>query len=237
MTDIESRSVEITPTDSDTNQEDPSTVGDLDEPSAEPVQEYELKMPPGLALLIDAYNQVNDQVLSKQKDEKKVETEMESTADMEEKTTDTELQSRLHKLRESIKLEKEKRDAAVAAVIVCGYAQKKEEFAREVESMGASDASNEQEDLHAKCAGIAAQLADKEKELSRLQKQLESVRSLEESYSDLGQREAQDLSSKIGLERASKVALETERQKIFTRLLRTSCQIQEFVAKELSSKA
>ncbi|KAG6618497.1 uncharacterized protein IUM83_01361 [Phytophthora cinnamomi] len=232
----ESRSVEITPTDSDTNHEGPSTAGDLDEPTSEPVHEFESKMPPGLGLLIDTYNQINDQVLSEQKEEKKVVTAMKSMTDGEE-ACGAELQSRVCKLSELIKLEKEKRDAAVAAVIVCGLGDKKAEFARDVESMGTSDAANEQEDFHEKCAGIAAKLVEKEKELARLQKQLQSVSSLDESDSALMQRESQDLSSKIALERASKTSLETERQKIFTRLMKSSRNIQALVAKELSSEA
>lgn len=235
MTDIESRSVEITPSDSDTNHEVPPTTEDLDEPSTEPVQEYELKLPPGLTAFIDAYNHINGRALSKQKEEKKAVADMESMANGEE-TSETELQSRLCELREAIKLEKGKRDAAVAAVIACGCAKKKEKFARDMETMGGSGTTNEQENLHEKCAGIAAQVAEKEKELARLQKQLQSVSSLEESDSLLGQREAQDLSNKIGLERASKMSLETERLKIFSRLMKSSRQIQALVAKELSRK-
>ncbi|GMF42430.1 unnamed protein product [Phytophthora fragariaefolia] len=232
ITDTEPRSIEITPTDSDINHDCPSTTTDLGEAATQPVHDdNELKMPPELALLIESYNQVNDEALAKQK-----EAAADSLAKVEDEgeVSGVEHKSQLCKLRESIK---EKRDYAVAAIMVCSRARNKDIFEREMKDMATSDAYSEQGDLHEKCAGIAAKLAEKEKELARLKKQLQSVSSLEESDSAFGQREAQYLFSKIGLERASKVSLETERQKIFTRLMKLSPQIQALVAKELSRKS
>ncbi|KAG6958969.1 hypothetical protein JG687_00009057 [Phytophthora cactorum] len=234
---LESISVEITPTDSDTNHEGPPTAEDLDEPIAEPGDDLESKSPPKLMLLINAYNQLNDGVLTKQKEEDNMVTDMELGID--DKTNSVKLRSQIYKLRDAIKRQKDKRDAAIAAIIVHTHAEKHAELEQQLQKIAASGVSNEQEDLHDKCAGIAAKLAEKDKELARLQKQLLSLNSLpmstEESDGALGKREAHELSNKIRLEQASKASLETERQKVVTRLMKSSRQIQALVTKELSS--
>ncbi|KAG3017136.1 hypothetical protein PC121_g803 [Phytophthora cactorum] len=237
VTENHSRSVEITPTDSDTNHEGPPTAEDLDEPIAEPGDDLESKSPPKLMLLINAYNQLNDGVLTKQKEEDNMVTDMELGID--DKTNSVKLRSQIYKLRDAIKRQKDKRDAAIAAIIVHTHAEKHAELEQQLQKIAASGVSNEQEDLHDKCAGIAAKLAEKDKELARLQKQLLSLNSLpmstEESDGALGKREAHELSNKIRLEQASKASLETERQKVATRLMKSSRQIQALVTKELSS--
>ncbi|KAG6962997.1 hypothetical protein JG688_00008346 [Phytophthora aleatoria] len=237
VTENHSRSVEITPTDSDTNHEGPPTAEDLDEPIAEPGDDLESKSPPKLMLLINAYNQLNDGVLTKQKEEDNMVTDMELGID--DKTNSVKLRSQIYKLRDAIKRQKDKRDAAIAAIIVHTHAEKHAELEQQLQKIAASGVSNEQEDLHDKCAGIAAKLAEKDKELARLQKQLLSLSSLpmstEESDGALGKREAHELSNKIRLEQASKASLETERQKVVTRLMKSSRQIQALVTKELSS--
>ncbi|KAF1793196.1 hypothetical protein GQ600_14878 [Phytophthora cactorum] len=237
VTENHSRSVEITPTDSDTNHEGPPTAEDLDEPIAEPGDDLESKSPPKLMLLINAYNQLNDGVLTKQKEEDNMVTDMELGID--DKTNSVKLRSQIYKLRDAIKRQKDKRDAAIAAIIVHTHAEKHAELEQQLQKIAASGVSNEQEDLHDKCAGIAAKLAEKDKELARLQKQLLSLSSLpmstEESDGALGKREAHELSNKIRLEQVSKASLETERQKVVTRLMKSSRQIQALVTKELSS--
>ncbi|ETM38709.1 hypothetical protein L914_15041 [Phytophthora nicotianae] len=235
----QSRSVEITPTDSDTNRESPPTAEDLDEPTTEPGDELESKLAPELRLLINAYNQLNDDVLAKQKEEEKMVTDMELAID-EDKANLVKLRSQIYELRDAIKRQKDERDAAVVAIIMHTHAKKLAENKEELQKIATSGVSNEQEDLHEKCAGIAAKLAEKDKELARLQKQLRSLSSLpmntKESDGALGEREAHELSNKIRLEQTSKASLETERQKIFTRLMKSSRQIQALVIKEITSK-
>lgn len=217
----QARSVEITPTDSETNHESSLTTGGPNEPTTPPVDDFELKSLPELTLLIHAYNQLNDQVLMAQRGEK-VRAE-------ENRVSSGELLGQIRN-----------RDAAIAAIIVCIRAENREELEHELENATASGAASEQDDLHEKCGGIASKLAEKDNELARLQKQLRPLSSLpmstEECDGALGRREAQELSSKIRLEKASKTSLETERNKIFTRLMKSSRQIQELVTKELSSK-
>ncbi|KAF1789301.1 hypothetical protein GQ600_15751 [Phytophthora cactorum] len=170
---LESIEREITPTDSDTNHEGPPTAEDLDEPIAEPGDDLESKSPPKLMLLINAYNQLNDGVLTKQKEEDNMVTDMELGID--DKTNSVKLRSQIYKLRDAIKRQKDKRDAAIAAIIVHTHAEKHAELEQQLQKIAASGVSNEQEDLHDKCAGIAAKLAEKDKELARLQKQLLSL--------------------------------------------------------------
>ncbi|KAH7479863.1 hypothetical protein PRIC2_008144 [Phytophthora ramorum] len=237
---VPSRSVEVTPTDSDVNNDSASATVNPQAQSDAPKEELELKHPRAQTHLLDAYNRLNVQVLLKQKEEEAMVARMELIIDDDESSA-VDLKSQIDELRSSIKTEKHQRDAAVAAVIVDSRADNREELARELEKVAASSAPSELEDLHAKCAGIASKLAEKDNEVARLQKQLQSLSSLhvgtEESGSSLGEREAQGLSSKIKLERASKASLETECHKIFTRLMKSSHQIQALVTKELSSNA
>ncbi|KAL4169178.1 hypothetical protein KRP22_010101 [Phytophthora ramorum] len=237
---VPSRSVEVTPTDSDVNNDSASATVNPQAQSDAPKEELELKHPRAQTHLLDAYNRLNVQVLLKQKEEEAMVARMELIIDDDESSA-VDLKSQIDELRSSIKTEKHQRDAAVAAVIVDSRADNREELARELEKVAASSAPSELEDLHAKRAGIASKLAEKDNEVARLQKQLQSLSSLhvgtEESGSSLGEREAQGLSSKIKLERASKASLETECHKIFTRLMKSSHQIQALVTKELSSNA
>ncbi|KAG7381916.1 hypothetical protein PHYPSEUDO_005443 [Phytophthora pseudosyringae] len=207
----ETRSVEITPTDSDTNRDGMSTGGDMDELITQP--EDDLKSPE-LTLLINAYNQKTKQALWNC--------------------------SHIYKLRDSIENSKDKRDSAVSAIIVRTRTEKQHEVEHELQNVAASRAASEQDELHEKCAGIAANLAVKDKDLARLQKQLQSLSSLpvstEESNCAQGRREARELSSQIRRERASKVSLETERQKIFMRLVKSSHHVHVLVSRELASK-
>lgn len=239
FTETQSRSVEITPTDSDLSQEGPDTTGDLDEPNADPGDDFELKSPTELTLLINAFNELNDDVLSKQKEEEIMVKDMELVSE-EDKTNSDKLRSQIYELRDAIKRQKDKRDAAIVTIIVRTRTKTLAKLKEDLQKIATSGESDELEDLHEKCAGVAAKLAEKDKGLARLQKQLRSLSSLplnaKESDSAVGKREARELSSKIRLEQASTASLKTERRKIIIRIMKSSRQIQALVTKEIARK-
>ncbi|KAF4037851.1 hypothetical protein GN244_ATG09978 [Phytophthora infestans] len=223
----------------DLSQEGPDTTGDLDEPNADPGDDFELKSPTELTLLINAFNELNDDVLSKQKEEEIMVKDMELVSE-EDKTNSDKLRSQIYELRDAIKRQKDKRDAAIVTIIVRTRTKTLAKLKEDLQKIATSGESDELEDLHEKCAGVAAKLAEKDKGLARLQKQLRSLSSLplnaKESDSAVGKREARELSSKIRLEQASTASLKTERRKIIIRIMKSSRQIQALVTKEIARK-
>lgn len=223
------RSVEITPTYSDTNHEGEWETGDAEKPTDQAKADVES---PDLAILINGYNEFNDQVLMKQREERKLVADM--GKDMINSRTATQ-RSQIYELRDIIDTEKNMRDAAVAAIILFNCVEKENEIGQELLKVVATDDAAKQDALHEKCAGIATKLQEKDTELTRLLKQLQSLSSLI-GHGERGDQEAQALSSKIDVERAAKCSLETERQKIFSRLMKASPQIQAIVSEELADK-
>ncbi|KAK1944668.1 hypothetical protein P3T76_004580 [Phytophthora citrophthora] len=227
------RSVEITPTDSDINHEVDWETGEADKPSAPRKADLEFEIPPDLAILINGYNEANGQVLTKQREEKMLVLDLD-TEDLDNMRMSSQ-QDQICKVRDIIDKEKSMRDAAVAAIILFNCVEKHKDIGQEIQTVVASEGAFNQDALHEKCAGIATKLEEKDIELARLHKQLKSL-SLLPTNSVIGAQEAQELSSKIGMERAAKLSLETERQKIFSRLMKSSLQIQAMVSEELADK-
>ncbi|RLN73194.1 hypothetical protein BBJ28_00017935 [Nothophytophthora sp. Chile5] len=194
----------------------------------------------GKSCPIETYNRLNDQILLNEKVEEDSLARMAAVIG-EDKTTAVELRSRIYELRASIKIEKDKRDAAVAAVIAHDWEKKHEELALKLETLTASSVSVEHQDWHERCAAIAVKLEGKDKELAALGVQfktgLESLTSLlavlEETKDAAARRRLQKLSSQIGLEQASRAFLETERQMVFMRILKSSRHIQTLVKTQL----
>ncbi|KAG1693636.1 hypothetical protein DVH05_023039 [Phytophthora capsici] len=224
------RSVEITPTYSDTNHEGEWETGDAEKPTDQAKTDVESA---DLAILINGYNEFNDQVLMKQREERKLVADM-GAKDMSNSYMATQ-RSQIYELRDIIDTEKNMRDAAVAAIILFNCVEKENEIGQDLLKVVATDDAAKQDALHEKCAGIATKLQEKDTELTRLYKQLQSLSSLI-GHGERGDQEAQALSSKIDVERAAKCSLETERHKIFSRLMKASPQIQAIVSEELADK-
>ncbi|RLN68063.1 hypothetical protein BBJ28_00001174 [Nothophytophthora sp. Chile5] len=121
----------------------------------------------GKSCPIETYNRLNDQILLNEKVEEDSLARMAAVIG-EDKATAVELRSQIYELRASIKIEKDKRDAAVAAVIAHAWEGKHEELALKLETLTASSVSVEHQDWHEECAAIAVKLKKKDKELAAL---------------------------------------------------------------------
>ncbi|RLN73195.1 hypothetical protein BBJ28_00017936 [Nothophytophthora sp. Chile5] len=180
-------------------------------------------------LLVDEYARVNDEIIL---NERAVEDSLQHVDTMMnfDKATAMELRSQIEELRVSINNEKHKRDSAVAALIAHDWATRSTALQIAMKRMEEVDASSAI--LHKRCADIASQLEGTKEVLAALGDRIEF---LNESGNDNRGRYAElgALSSKFAAEQYAKGRLESECERAFMELLKSSHQIRVMTRRRL----
>ncbi|OWZ15477.1 hypothetical protein PHMEG_00010874 [Phytophthora megakarya] len=119
--------------------------------------------------LIEKYNHLNDQIIT---NERALEDSLAFLKEISQhdgtSTNSSELRTQLNELRIFIDVEKNKRDEAVATIIVQRWNTKRAEFRLLLENMAVKSKPNAEKAFHEDCAEIASQLEEKYKILAKL---------------------------------------------------------------------
>ncbi|CAI5742228.1 unnamed protein product [Hyaloperonospora brassicae] len=134
-------------------------------------------------------------------------------------------------LRASIRAEKVKRDVTVAALIAHVWKPRRDEF-RDLLSAQTQSSPCDEQAYHTKWAKTASQIRMKDKFVSDLERQMNALGEAggggRSRYAEMG-----ELSSKMAAEYAAKMVLESERESLYTGLVKSSTRIRSLVRNAL----
>ncbi|POM62914.1 hypothetical protein PHPALM_27864 [Phytophthora palmivora] len=177
--------------------------------------------------LMDAYTHMNDQILVNER------TVEESSGHVQilvgyNPATAMDFRRQVNELRESIRVEKSKRDITLAALIAHEWKTRRDKFKTLLESADTQNSPNDEQTYHAKWSDIANQVSKKDKVMSDLERQMDSLGksggNSRSRYSEMG-----ELSSKMAAEYAAKMALESERESVYVGVVKSSSRIRSLV--------
>ncbi|KAG7381920.1 hypothetical protein PHYPSEUDO_005447 [Phytophthora pseudosyringae] len=184
--------------------------------------------------LTEAYDHLNEMILMNETAIDGALAYVKAIREVDEASA-VEQHSQVMELVVSINQEKERRAAALAALIVYRWAEKQELLTSILEK----DPSSEHKNLakHEKCAAISSQLEEKNGELEtlvvELNDQLQSVNAMPSSATatdkSLQFKLLQELSDKLSMEQTAKVLLEEERREVLTCFLEGDAEIRKLV--------
>lgn len=206
----------------------PSTDG---EGSQRPATAAELSSTPSaMDRLVHTYNELNEKVMLNEKAEEHALARLESIVG-EDQAAAVQLRSQIYELRTATKAEQDKRDMAVAAVVVHQYEANRSVIRSEIDEMSTCT-TDEHQSMHEACSRIASQLVETDATLMQLKDNYESMVSAatKSDESNAPKNVTTDkIAASIERKQAKRASLEDERRKIFLKLVKSNHQIQKLV--------
>lgn len=190
-----------------------------------------LSTPSAMDRLVHTYNQLNEKVMLHEKAEEHALARLESMVG-EDQAAAVQLRSQIYELRATTKAEQDKRDKAVAAVVVHQYEANKSVIRSEIDEMSMPCTTDEYQSMHEACSHIASQLVETDATLLQLKEKFESMVSAatkEDESNTPKNMTTDEIATNIERKQAKRASLEDERRKIFLKLAKSNRQIQKLV--------